>query len=466
MTDIKRVSFIAVLFLVALRLSIGWQMLYEGLWKYDTLDSANPWTARGYLVNAEGPYRDYFRSMVGDFPQGNDPDDLLWLDEQTVSDAWTDWRQRFVGHYGLNESQQQELKELLDGAESWSLPEKELPARVKEGLDGLASAHAQLAKQNKPDNLPLISYEGGKLIVDGSTPLTPDEFKKLYGWVNAVLTERVENGQLKSTLAVANSDGTPQLDEQGQPVRMEDGVDKNFAVAVVKLAQQIESGLSYRRRLRATLKGDPTRAGVHVVGKSIDWQMGPPAGDASAGTELLTYGDIQKYQDELAQYEQMRQRATMPHEFDHLDRLKTKLAGLRSKAVGPVKALDAELKEKAQKLLTPEQLAIGQMPRLATPLVKASDQAMWGLIIIGTLLLAGLATRIAAIAGAVMLFMFYIVLPPWPGVPEAPGPEHSYIVNKNLIEIIALVAIAAMPTGTWFGLDGVIRWLFGSRKAA
>jgi hypothetical protein len=34
-------------------------------------------------------------------------------------------------------------------------------------------------------------------------------------------------------------------------------------------------------------------------------------------------------------------------------------------------------------------------------------------------------------------------------------------VNKNLIEIIALLAIAALPTGYWFGIDS---WVAG-RKA-
>jgi uncharacterized membrane protein YphA (DoxX/SURF4 family) len=85
---------------------------------------------------------------------------------------------------------------------------------------------------------------------------------------------------------------------------------------------------------------------------------------------------------------------------------------------------------------------------------------MWGLLILGSLLLLGLGTRIAALAGAFMLLNFYLVLPPWPGVPQPPGPEHSLFVNKNLIEVIALLAIAALPTGSWFGLDSLVRKLF------
>ena len=50
-------------------------------------------------------------------------------------------------------------------------------------------------------------------------------------------------------------------------------------------------------------------------------------------------------------------------------------------------------------------------------------------------------------------------MPPWPGyedLAEMAGPEHSFIVNKNLIEVIALFAIAAMPTGQWFGFDRLV----------
>ncbi|MCA9055547.1 MAG: hypothetical protein KDA75_17015, partial [Planctomycetaceae bacterium] len=124
MSDLKRVSFLSILFLVLLRLAIGWQFLYEGLWKYDTLDSPSPWTAKGYLANAEGPLRDHFRSMVGDFPEGNDPDDLLWLDYERVSQSWDEWVKRFIAHYDLSDEQQQTMQKMLNGPEQWTFPIK------------------------------------------------------------------------------------------------------------------------------------------------------------------------------------------------------------------------------------------------------------------------------------------------------------------------------------------------------
>jgi len=58
-------------------------------------------------------------------------------------------------------------------------------------------------------------------------------------------------------------------------------------------------------------------------------------------------------------------------------------------------------------------------------------------------------------------------VPPWPGVEElieTAGPEHSFIVNKNLIEVIALLAIASLPTGQWFGLDRLLSGLVPRKR--
>jgi uncharacterized membrane protein YphA (DoxX/SURF4 family) len=83
-------------------------------------------------------------------------------------------------------------------------------------------------------------------------------------------------------------------------------------------------------------------------------------------------------------------------------------------------------------------------------------------------LIAGFFSRTAALGGAALLLSFYLAVPPWPGVEdlvETAGPEHSFIINKNLIEVIALLAIASMPTGRWLGLDQLTSVLFRRRKS-
>jgi len=82
---------------------------------------------------------------------------------------------------------------------------------------------------------------------------------------------------------------------------------------------------------------------------------------------------------------------------------------------------------------------------------------VWGLMAIGLGLVVGLLTRGAAIAGVVVLMLYYIVAPPFVGLTYAMPTEGSYlVVNKVLIEAIALLVLIAFPTGRQFGLDGVI----------
>ena len=80
------------------------------------------------------------------------------------------------------------------------------------------------------------------------------------------------------------------------------------------------------------------------------------------------------------------------------------------------------------------------------------------------MLIAGLFTRLAALGACGLLSMFYLAMPPWPGVQEIPGIEHNLIVNKVLIEILCLLTFAALPTGKWFGIDAIISGLLNWRK--
>ncbi len=82
---------------------------------------------------------------------------------------------------------------------------------------------------------------------------------------------------------------------------------------------------------------------------------------------------------------------------------------------------------------------------------------IWGLILIGSGLVLGLFTRISAIAGAALLLLYYFAYPPYGILGYGIPAEGNYlIINKNLIEFIALTVIAVMPMGTYFGIDALI----------
>ena len=81
----------------------------------------------------------------------------------------------------------------------------------------------------------------------------------------------------------------------------------------------------------------------------------------------------------------------------------------------------------------------------------------WGLIAIGLGLILGLFTRLAAISGAILLFIYYLNNPPLIGLEYSVPTEGSYlIVSKTLIEAVALVALAVFPSGMFAGLDMLV----------
>ena len=76
-----------------------------------------------------------------------------------------------------------------------------------------------------------------------------------------------------------------------------------------------------------------------------------------------------------------------------------------------------------------------------------------GLLLVGLSLMLGLLTQLGCAGARAFLLMFYVSQPPLAGVPQA-GAEGAYLfVNKNLIECIAVLTIAAFRTGAVAGLD-------------
>jgi len=81
---------------------------------------------------------------------------------------------------------------------------------------------------------------------------------------------------------------------------------------------------------------------------------------------------------------------------------------------------------------------------------------MWGLVFIGLALFLGVLTRIAALAGASLILLYYIANPPLVGfLSETTSEGHYLIVNKNLIEMLVLLGLVFVPRNLLYGVD---RW--------
>lgn len=101
---------------------------------------------------------------------------------------------------------------------------------------------------------------------------------------------------------------------------------------------------------------------------------------------------------------------------------------------------------------------------LANPrLLRIVDLAnIWGQIAIGGGLILGCLASVAAASAILLLGLYYVANPPLPWIKSSLPTEGSYlIVNKNLVELFALIVLLLFPTSRTFGLD---RFIFGKRK--
>uniref|UniRef100_A0A7C4LLN8 DoxX family membrane protein n=1 Tax=Schlesneria paludicola TaxID=360056 RepID=A0A7C4LLN8_9PLAN len=406
--DERKISRMACASLVVLRLAIGWHLMYEGLWKLNTQKTSQPWTAEGYLKNATGPFRQQFRALTGD------PDDLEWLDYDAMVRKWDDWFRAFVVHYpgtaeasagGLSVADRLYL--LLNGPEDYRAELEQLP-------DGVDLSRWKHAIRFDP--------QARRLIVTRQHLLPAER--------DAILE-----------LAPLIENPTAEQAAQAETIR-------KFRKALQEVYER-QSRLSFKERLAALLKGDPDRAGI----------------DQRRGQEVIEkrMGAIEEYKTLLARYEANLAKAKTAYQWDHLQRQWTELQQKRRDLVGPVQALEAELKHAAEALLSEQQLAAGPVPEPMTKQRMIDLQTMWGLTILGGLLIAGFGTRLAALGAAGLLTLFYLAVPPWPGTPPEVGPEHSFIVNKVLVEALACLTFVFLPSGRWFGVDALFAWLWSRR---
>ena len=136
------------------------------------------------------------------------------------------------------------------------------------------------------------------------------------------------------------------------------------------------------------------------------------------------------------------------------------------------------LYEGLAKLTSPSWSAAGYMKQARGPfaelfrglaaqpnlLANADLITMWGLTLVGLCLILGLFTRLASIGGIAFLSLFYLCNPPFVGYFYSIPTEGSYlVVNKNLVELCALVVIFATGSGRFAGLDRILHGLFARR---
>jgi uncharacterized membrane protein YphA (DoxX/SURF4 family) len=323
-----RISALACLLLVALRMAIGWHFVTEGVHKlhshYEGKTSWNdPWTGEGFFKEGIGPAAPYARGYL----HLDDRDALARLKAtdhrlpDAVNAEWDDYFTRFAAHYELTEQQRLEV-----------------PAK-------LGQARQETANWLAGD--------------------TPTEVKKTVAWG----TETVQ---------------------QTVPMRLAEYEAK---------VKEVEDALS--RRLPAFNK------------------------------------DVEKAR---------------------LRSVKADANKILASLVSELETRTAEMKKSLADVLTPEQKAQGPVPEPAVrkPIEWLDVATMWAHTVLGACLMLGLFSRLSSILLALFLVSVNLVAPALPYAPAPPGAIGFYLyINLYVIEFVALLALASMPTGRWFGIDAL-----------
>jgi len=197
--------------------------------------------------------------------------------------------------------------------------------------------------------------------------------------------------------------------------------------------------------------------------------------------------EYQKTRDEARDVQDKMLWTFGPDVNSKLRTAKADASRLRADLSADLKDQTAQMKTSLREVLTadqktqpalPEDFGVAEIDRgkplpEPVPAVSTWNRLQWadatikyGLVAVGLCLLFGLFTRLACVLGAAFIAAFTIAIPPLLGlVPDNPKAEGlELFINKNVIEVLALLALATTASGKWVGLDGLVQFLNPFRR--
>ena len=133
MNSSYRLGTLAVLAIVALRLAIGWHFFREGA---DKLVSGN-FSSAGFMKIAKGPLTPLFHWFVWDL------DGRVRLDREGTLEAWNQYREQAVAHFGFDQTQAGKAKQVQQ------LREEQFTSLLDENAEDIAKYFQGLERRDK-----------------------------------------------------------------------------------------------------------------------------------------------------------------------------------------------------------------------------------------------------------------------------------------------------------------------------
>jgi uncharacterized membrane protein YphA (DoxX/SURF4 family) len=195
--------------------------------------------------------------------------------------------------------------------------------------------------------------------------------------------------------------------------------------------------------------------------------------DGTYDVNLTISERVDEYRRKVQEYRDLQQgrRYSLGKDVDKAERgpVRAQVAALRNELQ---KLVDGRTEQMKKSLADAAKLADEQKARGPVPdapkhwLIRYLDATTpWLLMVVGIGLLFGLFSRTSALLGALFLLMTILTWPALPWLPAPPNSEGNYlIISKNVIEMLALLMLACIPSGQWFGVDALLQALNPFRK--
>jgi uncharacterized membrane protein YphA (DoxX/SURF4 family) len=196
-----------------------------------------------------------------------------------------------------------------------------------------------------------------------------------------------------------------------------------------------------------------------AVARAVDWLLVPKT--QRQGSVRSTFDQIKAYQRLQARIKEMQEQEfpAFGHDVRHAQ-LREARTEARRLAAGWKAAWSKQTEDMHKDLelcLDESRRALGPLPDgdRAERIDRLDRLIAWGLTVIGGCILLGLMTRPTCLLAACFLALIYLTYPPWPSMPDNLDGRNIF-VDQNLIEMLALLVLAMVPSGRWLGLDALI----------
>jgi uncharacterized membrane protein YphA (DoxX/SURF4 family) len=562
-----RVSFWTAVFLILLRLCIGWHFAYEGYGKVKSAylgkatSNEKPFSSETYFRESEGPFGKLIKSRIGD------PDEEVVARltpkpvEGDVSKAdpksrfpaaleaeWNDYLTRFEETYRLDDQQKTLAQSKVDAAKADYV---KWVGVVRSAKEKFAEQEEEL-KPHEPGKEPKKPAWGvlkvkrkapgmSNATADFEEEVTPAEraaeLKRKSDEVKAWYVKAQEVGKdadvaglrsLKGEVTTIRTELQKEIDDKTKA--MKDALAAILDTRVTAYSAQPDNQ-SAAATLQAMLTPMTPKDSANPLGKMWDQyaeyvkDFAPDANDGKKAEvdralieakarfdrwladkdmftdEPLEHKDVAEWRAEYAAAEDRKKKLDqlLPPKKEGQPARPTALIWLpgymvdqvaikRADADAEIKTLttrmQAELKGQSDvlragvgTLMLGDDRAKGYAPTKSTErtlwifpkswtLIDYLDwSTRWFLLVVGGLLMIGLFSRLSCFAAAGFLLLTVLTQPSLPWIPAPPNSEGNYLViNKNVIEMVALLALMTTRSGRWFGLDAIVSWAFGRRR--